>query len=181
MTGRITTVFGVSGVGKTWLIAKVTEKHPSILTVRASQLLADSLQQSTEVLRTATAADIAGNQDRLVAAFQVFRSKNPDSDIIFDGHVVIDNDVGLVTVPLPIITRLSPAAIAVIIDEPETICTRRNVDTRARPKRTVSDIEKQQALTLDLCRGYAIDLGIPFITVRSGDIAALESYILAAC
>ena len=165
----VVAMFGLSGVGKGWMASAVCARHPAILHLEASALLRAALNETGEVLRTATHDVMADNQRRLAAAFAAARTAEPKRPVLFDGHNVIDNDAGLVDIPATVIAPLKPDHIVFVADEGAAIAARRLADVRHRPLRTVDDLERHQARAQNLAQSYALALGIPFEEVRCGD------------
>lgn len=177
MTGHVVAVLGISGVGKTTMVSAFTRRHPWAHSVRASALLKEAVAvHDTEALRTASAPDIQANQDHLAAAFADLRHRHPDRHIIFDGHSLIDNDQGLVTVPVSTFLRLSPDLIVFLEDDPDVILARRLADVgRARPQRSSDEIRVHQDVAKEAALGYGAALPVPCIIIRSGDNPAFEA------
>ena len=176
---KVAAVFGVSGVGKSWLIARFGEAA-SIAHAQASQLLRDARAEisgrldSQEELRQGAVLD---NQALLIEAFANFRlvATNP---IIFDGHSVIDAGHQLVEIPVEIIRAIAPAGLIFIKDEPAAIVARRAHDTaRPRPVRSESEILVHQNRARALCERYAEALDIRLTLVQAGDKAEFSSAI----
>jgi adenylate kinase len=169
--GNVVTVFGVSGVGKSWMIENFTTLH-AVRHVTASQLIRDMKEQldgkpaSAEDLR---AGSISDNQKLLVTAFKKLQSIG-HGPIVFDGHSVVDTDQKLVEIPTGVIASLSPSGIIFIHAEPILIYNRRLQDEkRIRPARTEAEIGYYQDLSLLVCRRYAEELQTPLEIIESGD------------
>jgi adenylate kinase len=176
---KVAVVFGVSGVGKSWLIARFGEAVP-IAHAQASQLLRDARAEisgrleSQEELRQGAVLD---NQALLIEAFAKFRliATKP---IIFDGHSVIDAGDRLVAIPVEAIRAIAPAGLIFIKDKPAAIVARRARDTtRSRPVRSDSEILDHQIRAQALCERYAEALDIPLTLVQAGDKAGFSSAI----
>lgn len=165
----VVAMFGLSGVGKGWMARQVCARHPVVLHLEASALLRVALDQTGETLRTAAEAVMADNQRCLTAAFASARAREPDRPVLFDGHSVIDNDAGLVDIPVAVIAPLRPDHIVFVTDSGTAIAARRLADTRHRPSRSADDLDRHQARALTLARSYAAALSIPFDEVRSGE------------
>jgi adenylate kinase len=169
----VVAMFGLSGVGKGWMARSVCIRHPEILHLEASALMRAAMNTTGEALRTATAATVKDNQLRLVAAFDEARRSSPDRPVLFDGHSVIDNDHGLVEIPVAAIADLSPTAIVFVQDHPVLIRQRRLADERRRPDRSEEELAGHQGQAREVAAGYARYLAIPFQVVEAGDWQAL--------
>jgi len=168
---NVAAVFGVSGVGKSWLISHFGETT-EIAHAQASQLLSEARaeitgrMESQEELRQGAVLD---NQALLIEAFSRFRAATT-KPIIFDGHSVIDTGEQLLEIPAEVIRALAPAGLAFIKDEPSAIVARRAADgVRIRPARSESEIRSQQERAQVLCEQYAQSLGVGLTVVRAGD------------
>lgn len=164
-------VFGVSGVGKSWLCGQVAKRlglrHVSgSALIRAEKERLTCQNVSVDALRTDHVVD---NQRLLLDGFRNYKSQDTKS-ILFDGHNVIDSGHGYIEISSEVIVKLQPAAIALIVDSPANIFARRSADlTRDRPQRSVDDLARYQDLCLDLAKDQANSVGIPITSVRSGD------------
>lgn len=179
MNRKIVAVIGISGVGKTTLLESFIQRHPSVVTVSASDLLKRKLSvNDSEELRTASSAAVKSNQDRLVQAFDDFKRSTPHAHILFDGHAIIDNDEGVVTIPTEIYKALTPDLIIFVEDDPNLIASRRDADSsRLRPSRSPQQLEDHQTLALNTSIEYGRNLSIPCEIVRSGDGDAFENVL----
>lgn len=178
---EVVAVFGLSGVGKSWLISRFVRQH-AFVHVQASQLLRDAKSASTgvdvtsEELRTGTVLD---NQALLIRAFRA-RCAAETTPIIFDGHCVIDSSDELIEIPVSVIGALRPSGLIFIADDPKLIVARRSADqTRERPSRTTDELTSHQHRALDLFAIYAQHLGLKPMVVNAGDEVAFASAILA--
>lgn len=179
---RVLAVFGISGVGKSWLIGRFLETH-DLVHAQASALMreakAKQLQHAvdSEQLRTGAVVD---NQVLLVEAFDALR-RSETRDIIFDGHNLIDTNDGFVEIPFEVIEALRPSAILVVADEPAAIAARRAADTeRVRPARSIEELHDYQQRVMAIAESHAERLGIPFARIRSGELDVFASQILSA-
>ncbi|MBP7702193.1 MAG: AAA family ATPase [Phenylobacterium sp.] len=165
----VVAMFGLSGVGKGWVARRVCARHPVVRHLEASALLRVALNQTGEALRTAAEDVMTDNQRRLAAAFASARAAEPDRPVLFDGHSVIDNDAGLVDIPVAVIAPLRPDHIVFVADTGAVIAARRVADTRRRPLRSVADLDQHQARALAMAQSYAAALSVPFEEVQSGE------------
>lgn len=167
----VVAVFGLSGVGKSWLIGRFVKRCP-VLHVQASQLMRDAkaalsgLNITSEQLRTGAVLD---NQALLVQAFSDVRAM-ANQPIIFDGHCVVDNGVELLEIPVEVIDRLSVNSIVFIEGLPKEIVDRRRNDpTRVRPNRSEIEIYTHQQKAKEVCELYSKRLNVPLVIVSAGD------------
>lgn len=172
-------VFGVSGVGKSWLCrqaaASLGLRHVSgSELIRAEKERLTSQIVSADELRTDRVVD---NQELLLAGFRIYEAQDSTS-ILFDGHNVVDTNDGLVRIPFEVISGLRPAGIAVVVDTPAAIISRRNADsTRGRPQRNEETLSNYQDLCLELAKDHATLLSVPMESIASGNTDAFVAFL----
>jgi adenylate kinase len=139
---RVAAVFGLSGVGKSWLISRYASTNP-VMHVQASQLLREAKAAisgaviTSEDLRTGPVLD---NQQLLVSGFATARA-TAVMPIIFDGHCLIDSGTHLIEIPVEVIEALSVSGLVFIRTDAHAIVERRRNDTiRSRPLRSLEEI-----------------------------------------
>jgi adenylate kinase len=132
-----------------------------------------ALRTSSEILRTASAHAMADNQRSLIDSFTAARAVARFRPVLFDGHTLIDNDAGLVEIPLTVIAALRIRHIVFVSEDVSIILERRRVDTRKRPSRTLNELTHHQDLARSIARTHADSLAIPFYEIQSGDLASL--------
>lgn len=176
---KLLAVFGLSGVGKSWLISRFASAH-HVVHVQASQLLRDAKAaisgnvMISEELRTGPVLD---NQALLTQAFSaiILDAVQP---IIFDGHCVVDNGNQLVEIPVEFIVALSASGLSFVQSHPSAIIERRLKDvTRPRPARSVEEIELHQNRAMSVCAEYAKRLQLAIHVVDAGDEASFASAV----
>ena len=100
-------VFGISGVGKSWLVAKVASCLPGTLHLQGSTLIKQGLADpsvSSEMLRLASGDHIIANQQILVAMFNRVIAAHPSNLVLFDGHLLIDTAAQMMEIPQAVIS-----------------------------------------------------------------------------
>lgn len=178
MNSIVVAVFGVSGVGKTTLISDFCAKNPDFERVSASSLLAAS-PEAQEELRLQSAEKIHETQLLLLEGFMKYKIAGKRKFLIFDGHLVIDNNETLVEIPFDIIAGIKPKGIVVVTASAAQILDNRSLDTkRLRPYRSTSDIDRQQWRTVELAKIYADRLGCVLWEVCSKDTLRFEHAIV---
>jgi adenylate kinase len=168
---RVVTVFGLSGVGKSWMISRYAAAA-NVAHMQASQLMRDA--RATLVAREVTSEDlrrgpVLDNQSLLTDAFAKVLATE-EQPIIFDGHCLIDVGEQPIEIPVDVIRQLQPSGIVLVHSPAEEIVRRREGDTsRERPVRTADALAVQQDRCVAICTDYAEQLGIRFKEVRVGD------------
>ena len=168
---KVVGVFGLSGVGKTWLISRYARTN-RVLHVQASQLLREAKAAtsgaivSSEDLRTGKVLD---NQQLLIETFAAVYVQ-ADAPIVFDGHCLIDSGDRLIEIPVGVIGALSVSDIIFVRSGAATIAERRRTDmTRVRPLRSPEQIAVQQDRATQLCEEYSSHLKLSLHIADAGD------------
>jgi adenylate kinase len=174
-------LFGISGSGKTHLARRIVEMRPEMLRVSASMLLKSAHRTTGERLRTANAERVVDNQKALASAFREWRDAHEPHPVLLEAHALIDNDRELVEVPFETIRAIDLAAILSIEADPVEIAERRRRDDRNRPVRTIDELGRQQARSLELTSSLSKRLGIPFQSTNSHDLAAAVRIVDLVC
>lgn len=159
-------VFGVSGVGKTTTCRSYVTRNPNWLFTSASTLLKIALGVSSESLRESSSCNIEENQYLLGKALSSFRGDRRMVPIIIDAHAIIDNDHELVRVPTSAIRQLDPDLLILLQASPTQVLEHRTNDKRARPLRTIGQIEQEIQAEEETVRIYAKELDVRLIIGR---------------
>lgn len=180
MTARaVIGVFGISGVGKSWLVGEVAARIPRTLHLQGSALIKQGLadpSMSSEELRRASGDRIVANQRILIAMVNRAVAEHPSSLVLFDGHLLIDTPAEMIEIPLEVIAALQLKLLVHVEAEPTQIAARRHGDAfRTRPARDIDTLAAHQNRSRDLCKAYGCHLGIPIHIVVSGDVDRLAA------
>ncbi len=176
----ITVIAGLSGVGKTFVIEKLVRESDSYVHLSAGSLIKKRRANlERDRLRELEKNSILANQYLMIEQFKKeLNTIDRRFSIIFDAHMVIDNDHELIEVPYEIFEQLSPIRIIFLFDEAEKIIEKRIFDnSRKRPIRSIPEIIEQQNRSIMLAQKHSSRLSIPFIEIQSGDIQALSNAI----
>jgi adenylate kinase len=167
---KVVTVFGISGVGKSWVISHYAAAA-NVAHIQASQLMRDA--KAAQVGQAVTSEDlrrgpVLDNQSLLTGAFAKVLATET-RPIIFDGHCLIDAGLQHIEIPVDVISQLRPSGIVLMYAPTEEIVQRRNADgSRERPVRTPEVLTAQQNRCVELCLEYGKRLNVPFVQVRAG-------------
>ena len=168
---KVVTVFGLSGVGKSWMISRYAEAA-NVAHIQASQLMRDARAAlvgrpvTSENLRRGPVLD---NQILLTDAFAKVLATEA-RPIIFDGHCLVDVGEQPIEIPVAVIRQLQPSGVVLVHAPGDEIVRRRKNDiSRERPVRPSDVLATQQDRCIALCTDYAEKLGIRFGQVRAGD------------
>jgi adenylate kinase len=168
---KVVTVFGLSGVGKSWMISRYASAA-NVAHVQASQLMRNARAATmgqpvtSEDLRRGPVLD---NQSLLTDAFSKVLATE-ERPIIFDGHCLVDVGEQPIEIPVDVIRQLRPSGIVLVHAPPDEIVRRRGSDTsRERPSRDAAALAAQQARCVAICTSYGEQLGIDFVQMRAGN------------
>ena len=176
---KVVTVFGLSGVGKSWMISRYAAAA-NVAHVQASQLMRDA--KAVQVGRAVTSDDlrrgpVLDNQNLLTDAFAKVLAAET-RPVIFDGHCLVDVGDQPIEIPVAVIRQLQTAGIILVYAPIYEIVRRRESDsTRVRPVRTADTLAAQQDRCSTICAGYAGELALEFVQVRAGDEQAFASTV----
>lgn len=176
----ITVIAGLPGVGKTYAIEALIHESDDYAHFSAGTLIKKRRANlDRDRLRELDKDNILANQYLLV---EQFKEELPALDIkkriLFDAHMLIDNDQSIIEVPYEIFEQLSPVRLIFLFDDAKSILDRRkNDDSRIRPIHSISKIIEQQKESIHLAQEYSQRLSIEFYEVQSGDTAALRDAI----
>ena len=168
---KVVTVFGLSGVGKSWMISRYAAAA-NVAHIQASKLIRDAIAGLD--VRPVTSEDlrrgpILDNQSILTDAFAKVHVAEA-RPIIFDGHCLVDVGEQPIEIPVDVIRQVQPSGVVLVHASADEIVRRRKSDTsRERPVRSADALATQQDRCVAICTDYAEQLGIGFGQVRAGD------------
>ena len=168
---KVVTVFGLSGVGKSWMISRYAALA-NVAHVQASQLMRDARaalvgqEVTSEDLRRGPVLD---NQSLLTGAFAEVLAAEV-RPVIFDGHCLVDVGEHQIEIPVDVVRKLQPSCIVLVHAPADEIVRRRVSDSsRERPSRDADALAVQQARCVAICASYGKQLGLDFAQVRAGN------------
>lgn len=100
------------------------------------------------------------------------------SNIILDGHAVLDVRSDPVPISNEDFDALGPSGIAVV--RADVRCIQRRRIEAARPKMSLASIDRFQSEEIEHSRSQAERLAVPFLLLDSGDISALSRWLRQA-
>ncbi len=166
---RVIALVGLSGVGKSTLLASVAKAVP-FTSLQASTLIKGELLHRRQVLilqDTLREAPIDANQALLVASFH--RNAPASGLVVLDGHTLIDTPTGIAEIGAEVFGAIEVRHFVVLTALPEIISMRRTLDCRRkRPERTIEEIHRQQEQSLAVARSTAHTLGVPITVIETG-------------
>ena len=176
MTPPVIAVAGLSGVGKTTLLSRVTP------TIKVQVLQASSLiREGRAQLGDAMAADtlrqrnIEENQQLLLRGFEA-KADAAARIIALDCHTVIELPEGTKRIGPNVFAGLRLSAMIFLTDDPAKIASRRAADTsRQRPATSLDRLVAVQGEAKEQARAICDALGIPLTLIGPNDDQAVAS------
>lgn len=155
------TVFigGVHGVGKTYFCESMT-CHFDVAHVTASELIGRHVKHQVDK----TVQDIEKNQ--LILAEELERYQTSCRTILLDGHFCLLKDkLSIEDVPLETFKAISPCAIILLIDNPESIAGR--LSNRDNYAHSIEIVSKFQSREISRAKFISQSLGIPISIINA--------------
>jgi adenylate kinase len=176
----VVAVSGLSGVGKSTLIAKLGATIP-LHHLQAGALIKQARQAMGEVAVThdqLRSLNLEQNQELLIRGFKLKQQSCPGL-IVLDCHTVIEHDAQLTRIEPLVFGAIGIDKMIFLIDDPQSIAVRRQKDlTRSRPVLTVERLRLIQEEGADHAAKICSTLGVPLHKFRP-DEAELISEVLS--
>ena len=175
---RLTFVVGISGVGKTTIIRRFIKENTDYFHIEASTLIKQRINAKTsDQIRVLPKEKILANQSILVE--ELSRYKEKYSQIILDGHLLINNSKELVPIPLNIVEQIAPQNIILIQGNPREIFSHRINNTyKNGSNQTVAEIEQVQNYLKYITVKYCKELCIKFDILDFSEYKRFESLLV---
>jgi adenylate kinase len=167
MTTRAVFIGGVHGVGKSYFCKSIVCRFDAAH-VTASELIGRHVKHQIDK----TVPDIEKNQ--LILAEELARYQTSCRTILLDGHFCLLNAASSIQdVPLKTFEAISPCAIILLIDSPETIAARlSNRDSGVHSIKLISELQSREVARANLI-SQSLNVPISIIEVTE----ALEESI----
>lgn len=179
---KLVVISGISGVGKTVIVNSLLQISERFVHFSAGSLIKKQLENvKHDELRLMERDRILHNQNLLLAQLELeVRNVSSDACVLFDAHMIIDNDQDLIEIPFDFFEKLNPSLLAFIQESPEIISLRRLQDSsRARPQRTIAELESQQDRSRKLAEEYCQRLSVPCLGFNSTQTEELTQKLLS--
>lgn len=136
-------LFGLSGVGKSYLASQLCHVDENLICVKASEIIKSYGHHIK--YRELKHDVVEGNQLILIDGVKHFQSMNPNKDIIIELHNVIESPEGNIDINGNVLTQLNLDAACFIELAPKKILKQRLSDTdRIRHITSISALKKLQ-------------------------------------
>ena len=97
----------------------------------------------------------------LADALHEARASHHNRSILLDAHAIIDNDKGLVEVPVEAVAALGADAMILLEASAEDLALRRSKAHRWRPARSIEELQREIDLENNTVAAYARELKVP--------------------
>ena len=162
----IALICGLSGSGKSSMIAALKSDNPSIFHVRASKLLSDAGKPIERI----SLEDAFSNQDALAKLLS--RELAPDASLILiDGHLLIETVAGPYLLSEDALDNLKIDAVIFIAADAEILSERRRGTDMETSQEALSHLMNLEAIQ---AKKFADARGIQYACIESGDVEAFK-------
>jgi adenylate kinase len=162
----IALICGLSGSGKSSMIATLISEDPSIIHVRASKLLSDAGRPIERI----SLEDAFSNQNALARLLP--KELAADAPLILiDGHLLIETVTGPYLLSADALGNLAIDAVIFIAADPAPLSERRQGTNMETSQAALSRLMKLEAIQ---AKKFSEARGIPYARIESGDVEALK-------
>jgi len=171
MTKIVAALTGISGVGKSTLVEKLSSIVPlthlqASALIKAGRSTISATEFDHDQLRH---LDIDENQQLLTRGFLMATSAATGL-IVLDSHTVIEGAEGLTAVAANVFGAISTESMIFVVDEPSVIDQRRRSDlARRRPTPSTADLQFIQKQAQDQAESICRRLEIPLFVFSSNE------------
>lgn len=172
-------LIGIPGVGKSTFIRNV-QSYCILEHLSASGIIQNELLETTGKLYSSEEmrkCDTDTNQTALISGFRKVKAQS-SAPVVLDAHTIIDKG-GLIVPIKPSVFEAFDFDLLVCLTAPAArINDQRNSDdSRVRPKLSVKELENHQGMSTRQAIRIGIAIGVPTITLSSGDELKLVKLI----
>lgn len=169
-------LFGLSGVGKSYLATQLCKVDEHLICVRASEII-KSYGHHIQYHQLKHNV-VEGNQHILINGFKQFISTHPNTDIIIELHNVIESPEGSIDIDDIIFTQLNLDAVCFIELNPEQIIKQRSEDSgRVRHITSATELSNLQTHSKQKFLNSFSSSSIPYIILKQDHLQGLRSFI----
>lgn len=169
-------LFGISGVGKSYMASAICAYNDSIISVKASDIL-KAYNRRTQFHELSSNV-VSANQKSLIDGFAHFRNNHRGKNIIVELHNIIETPSGEVEVDDKVFDLLELNAVCFLHRDPERLLQQRCEDSlRIRQEISIENLRALQERSLNKFLNKYEHQGIPYIILESSDISVLSRFI----
>ena len=176
MTNKTVMLAGISGVGKTTFLNRLTSEL-SFQHLTAGSLISMARAVKTNERDELRFSDIEENQRLLIHGLHLARDRNA-SLVILDGHVVIHTASGLEAINPEVFRALGINAILHLVGKTKQILENRAKEiSRNRPRLSPQELEQHQSFSLLTASELSRTLDIPWLKITSADGSLVKRFL----
>ncbi|SFM58786.1 ATP-binding protein [Nitrosomonas communis] len=169
-------LFGISGVGKSYMTSAITAENNSLIAVKASDILR-AYNKKTQ-FDGLSSNIVSENQQSLIEGFAYFREKNCGRNIILELHNIIETPDGEVEIDDNVFDFLELDAVCFLYIDPERLLQQRSKDSsRIRQEISLENLRGLQERSLTKFLNKYKCQGIPYKILKSSDISGFLRYM----
>lgn len=169
-------LFGISGVGKSYMASAICADNDSIISVKASDIL-KAYNRRTQ-FHGLSSNVVSENQKSLIDGFAHFRNNHRGKNIIIELHNIIETPSGEVEIDDNVFDSLELDAVCFLCIDPERLLQQRSKDSsRIRQEISFENLRALQERSLAKFLNNYEHQGIPYIILKSADISELSKFI----
>lgn len=169
-------LFGISGVGKSYVASAISAENDSIIAVKASDILR-AYNKKTQFDKL-NFSIVSENQKSLIDGFKEFREKNRGRNIILEIHNIIETPDGEVEIDDNVFDFLELDAVCFLYIDPERLLQQRAKDSsRIRQEISLHNLRALQERSLIKFLNKYECKGMPYKILESSDISEFRRYI----
>lgn len=169
-------LFGISGVGKSYMASAICADNDSIISVKASDIL-KAYNRRTQ-FHGLSSNVVSENQRSLIDGFAHFRDNHRGKNIIVELHNIIETPSGEVEIDDKVFDLLELNAVCFLHRDPERLLQQRCEDSsRIRQEISIENLRALQERSLNKFLNKYEHQGIPYIILKSSDVSELSRFI----
>lgn len=167
-------LFGISGAGKTYTASTLAQKNSNVISVRASQIIAE--YRDTISFQSLSHKVVDENQKILIEGFNKFKLVFSQKTIILELHNIIETPEGITYVDLEVFRELHIDKAIFLKLSPQALYSQRvNDKNRNRPHKTEQKLSDLQEKSLDYFCKIFEKLKLPYEIIEANHIDKLVS------
>ena len=169
-------VFGLSGVGKSFLTNRILSHSSDFVVTSASKLIKQASHKI--LLKDLNSPVVKENQSVLINEFECFCKINRNKSVIIELHNVIETRDDVIQIENDVFYNLKLDVAFFITRPPEVILNHRLQDkSRIRANKTVAEINQLQESALSRFKNTFSDIDIPHQVLCNGNIDTFFEFI----
>lgn len=178
MNQKIVALTGISGVGKSTFLQKLSQSL-DFFPLEASRIILEARKNiSFDIVHdTLRYANLSENQELFIKGLKSPRLASIPLMII-DGHSLIEQDTGYSLVDPSVFLSANISAMIFLHDDPSSIFRRRLTDTkRNRPRKSVEQLDHIQGVALSHSKLICKLIKVPLLIAQPEDFTSVANHL----